>query len=158
MKYSPWCFFASYEDDFVNCIKADFCVRCIFGSNSLNGVQLVPQGSPRWTGLQLDYIERWVFPVFKPTYGLSKAVAADYCFSPLHLHFSFTPPQKKNTFISPGRLSKCWGRFWPGPLEGEANANFKRHAWLNAVYFPWSLTIWATPTDLWLEGIFVPLH
>lgn len=66
--------FASYDDDFVNCVKADFCVRCIFGSNGLNGVQLVPQGFPRWIGLQLDYIERWVFPVFKPTYGSSKAV------------------------------------------------------------------------------------
>lgn len=96
-------FFASYDDDFVNCIKADFCVRCIFGSNSLNGVQLVPQGCPRWIGLQLDYIERWVFPVFKPTYGLSKAMAADYCFSPLHLHFSFKqPPPKKKKFHQVG--------------------------------------------------------
>lgn len=158
IEIQPLMFFTSYDDDFVNCLKADFCVRCVFGSNVLNGVQLVPQGFFRWIGLQLDYIERWVFPVFKPTYGLSKAVAADYCFPPLHLHFS-TFSQKKLffSFISPGRQSKCRGRFWPGPLESEANANFKRHAWLDAVYFPWSLTIWATPTDLWLEGTFVPL-
>lgn len=81
--------------------------------------------------------------MFNPTYGLSKAVAVDYCFSPLYLNFSFKPPTslKNLYFISPGRLSKCRGRFWPEPLEGEANANFKRHAWLKAVYFPRSLTV-----------------
>jgi len=82
-------FFASYDDDFLLLHETLFFL--IFGSNSLNGVQLVPQGSPRWIGLQLDYIEWWVFPVFKPTYGLSKAVAVDYCFPPLYLTFSFNP-------------------------------------------------------------------
>lgn len=90
--------FASYDDDFVNCIKADFCVRCIFGSNSLNGVQLVPPGFARWIGLQLDYIERRVFPVFKPTYGSSKAVAEGLPFFSTTSSFLVQSPPQKSQF------------------------------------------------------------
>lgn len=160
MKYSSWCFLHLMTMISFYCIKAYFCVRCMFGSNSLNGVQLVPQGSPRWIGLLLDYIERWVFPVFKPTYGLSKALAVDYCFSPLYLNFSFKSPTplKNLYFISPGRLSKCRGRFWPEPLEGWSQCKFQEARMAHCSIFPMiPHCLWATPSDLWLEGIFVPL-
>lgn len=54
-------------------------------NDNLNKGQLVPQGTLWCTGPQLDCGEWWVFPVFKPTYGLSKQWQKDYCFSSLHL-------------------------------------------------------------------------
>lgn len=50
-------------------------------NDNLNRVQLVPQGTFWCTSLWLDCGEWWVFPVFKPTYGLSKAVAEGLLFS-----------------------------------------------------------------------------
>ena len=50
-------------------------------NDNLNRVQLVPQGTFWCTSLWLDCGEWWVFPVSKPRYGLSKAVAERLLFS-----------------------------------------------------------------------------
>lgn len=55
-------------------------------NDNLNRVQLVPQGTFWCSGLWLDCGDWWVFPVFKPTYGLSKAVAERLLF---FLHYIF---------------------------------------------------------------------
>jgi len=50
-------------------------------SDNLNRAQLVPQGTLWCTSPCLDCGEWWVFPVFKSTYGSSKAVAERLLFS-----------------------------------------------------------------------------
>ncbi len=158
MKCSPWWFLRLMTMILLNCVKAVFCVHCIFGSNSLNGVQLVPQGFPRWIGLQLDYIEWWVFPVFKPTYGLSKAVGLPF--------LSTTSSFLVHTLLK--NLSRFYQvscqdfeEVLAWAIGGWSQCKFQEACMAQCSLFPMiphCMSLLATPTDLWLEGIFVPFN
>ncbi len=158
MKCSPWWFLRLMTMILLNCVKAVFCVRCIFGSNSLNGVQLVPQGFPRWIGLQLDYIEWWVFPVFKPTYGLSKAVGLPFL-STTSSFLVHTLLKNLSRFYQVGCQDFEEVLAWA--IGGWSQCKFQEACMAQCSLFPMiphCMSLLATPTDLWLEGIFVPFN
>lgn len=117
-------------------------------NDNLNRAQLVPQGTFWCTALWLDCGEWWVFPVFKLTYGSSKAVAGDYCFPSLYLLCLFHRLSLFLFFLA--LLSKYWPKFWLmvsniRPKQSSGNQCGKMHFNLY-IHHSTRCTI-TTPTD-----------
>ncbi len=84
----------------------------------------------------------------------------DYRFSPLHLNFLFIPSSKTSLGFTRSAV-KILKEVLAWAIGGWSQCKFQEACMAQCSLFPMiphCMSLLATPTDLWLEGIFVPFN